>query len=125
MFTGVVARTLPRTALMTRFSSLRALYVTRLREFYHQPARIFWVYGFPTVLAICLGLAFQSRPPDNIQVDLVRNAALPPIEKVLTDYDARARKEGGAGLLLRVGSLDEALHRLNTGKTPLVVIPDV
>jgi ABC-type multidrug transport system permease subunit len=110
---------------MTRYSSLRELYITRLREFYRQPARIFWVYGFPTVLAIGLGLAFKSRPPESIQVDLVRNAASPPIEKILRDHDAQARRIGGTGLLLRVGSADEALRRLNTGKTPLVVIPDV
>jgi ABC-2 type transport system permease protein len=110
---------------MTRYSPLRSLYLARLREFYRQPARIFWVYGFPTVLAIGLGLAFQSRPPESLQVDLVRNAASPPIEEKLREYDSRARREGGPGLLLRVGSTDEALRRLDTGKTPLVVIPDV
>src|SRR4051812_28586337 len=110
---------------MTRHSSLRELYMARLREFYRQPARIFWVYGFPTVLAIGLGLAFKSRPPESIQVDLVRNAASPPIEKILRDHDDRARRGGGPRLLLRVGSADVALRRLDTGKTPLVVIPDV
>jgi ABC-2 type transport system permease protein len=110
---------------MTRHSSLRELYMARLREFYRQPARIFWVYGFPTVLAIGLGLAFKSRPPESIPVDLVRNAASPPIEKILRDHDDRARRGGGPRLLLRVGSADEALRRLDTGKTPLVVIPDV
>jgi ABC-type multidrug transport system permease subunit len=110
---------------MARYSSLRELYLTRLREFYRQPARIFWVYGFPTVLAIGLGLAFTGRPPEHIQVDLVRNAASPPIEKILDDYNTEARRNGGQALLLKVGPADEALHRLNTGKTPLVVIPDV
>ena len=28
------------------------LYRARLREFWRQPARIFWVYGFPTVLEV-------------------------------------------------------------------------
>src|SRR6266699_3498897 len=107
---------------MTRYTSLRELYLARLREFYRQPARIFWVYGFPTVMAIGLGLAFKSRPPESIQVDLVKNAASPPIEKVLKDHDARERRRGGPGLLLRVDpSVEEALRRLNTGKTPLVV----
>jgi ABC-2 type transport system permease protein len=110
---------------MSRSSSLLTLYLTRLREFYRQPARIFWVYGFPTVMAICLGLAFKSRPPESVQVDLVRNPATPAIEKILSDYDARSRKGGGPGLLLRVGTADEAVRRLNTGKTPLVVVPDV
>ena len=45
---------------MASHSSLWQLYLARLREFYRQPARIFWVYGFPIVLAIVLGLAFNS-----------------------------------------------------------------
>ncbi len=110
---------------MTRYSSLFELYVARLREFYRQPARIFWVYGFPTVLAIGLGLAFKSRPPETIQVDLVQDPAAPAIEKVLREADARASRERRPRLLLRVEPAQEALRRLDTGKTPLVVIPDV
>src|SRR5271170_5361645 len=109
---------------MTR-SSLLELYLTRLREFYRQPARIFWVYGFPTVLAIGLGLAFKNQPPQSIQVDLVLNAAAAPIEQVLKAADSKSRREGGSGLILEVKPADDALRRLNTGKTPLVVIPAV
>src|SRR5215213_1061538 len=110
---------------MSRSHALRELYLSRLREFYRQPARIFWVYGFPTVLAVGLGLAFKSRPPEDIQVDLVRNAASPPIEKILDEYNAKAKGRGGPGLVVTLGSADQALRRLSTGKTPLVVIPDV
>ena len=51
--------------------SLRELYYSRLREFYRQPARIFWVYGFPMVLAIGLGLAFRNPAKPTVDVDLV------------------------------------------------------
>src|SRR3954453_20593694 len=98
---------------MTRYSSLRALYLARIREFYRQPARIFWVYGFPLILAIGLGLAFESRPPQSIQVDLVQNAASTPIEKVLSDYHERSRRDGRPGLLLTVGPADKTLDRLD------------
>jgi ABC-2 type transport system permease protein len=108
---------------MPRSHPLRELYLSRLREFYRQPARIFWVYGFPTVLAVGLGLAFRSRPPESVQVDLVRNAASAPVEKSLKEYDERARREGGPRLILRVETADEAARRLRTGKTPLVVEP--
>ena len=40
---------------MLRSSPLFQLYLVRLRDFYRQPARVFWVYGFPTLLAIALG----------------------------------------------------------------------
>lgn len=108
---------------MPRSHPLRELYVSRLREFYRQPARIFWVYGFPTLLAVCLGLAFKSRPPESIQVDLVSGPASAGIEKALRDYDKAARDDGRPGLLLVVAPQDVALKRLRTGKTPLVVWP--
>ncbi len=106
---------------MARSHSLRELYLSRLREFYRQPARIFWVYGFPTLLAVCLSMAFNSRPPESIQVDLVSGPSSAPIEKALRDYNARALAENRASLVLQVQPLDLALKRLRTGKTPLVV----
>ncbi|MBV8558990.1 MAG: ABC transporter permease [Planctomycetaceae bacterium] len=110
---------------MSRSHPLRELYLARIREFYRQPARIFWVYGFPTILAIGLGLAFRSRPPESIQVDLVRNSASDPVEDVLRAYDHLAREESRPGLLLNVAPADEVFHRLRTGKTPLVVDPEI
>lgn len=100
--------------------SLRALYLSRLREFYRQPARIFWVYGFPIILAIGLGLAFRSRPPESIQLDLVESGGS-SIEEKLRAYDAHARQDGRPGLILKVGPAEEVNRRLLTGKTPLVV----
>ncbi len=108
---------------MSHYHPLRGLYLARLREFYRQPARLFWVYGFPTVLALGLGLAFSGKEPDAVPVDLVRNASSDPIEKSLRDYDAKARKEKRQGVLLRVEAEAEADRRLRTGKAPLVVIP--
>ena len=108
---------------MARSHPLLNLYLSRLREFYRQPARIFWVYGFPTVLAVCLGLAFQSRPPESLQVDIVQNSATPEIEKALRAYDSYARAERKPGLMLKVEPREEAMKRLQTGKTPLVVEP--
>jgi ABC-2 type transport system permease protein len=108
---------------MSLHHPLRELYLSRLREFYRQPARIFWVYGFPTIMAICLGLAFRSRPPESIQVDLVTDGGSSKLEKDLRDYDAKARREGRTSLLLRAETAEPAAQRLRTGKTPLVVEP--
>lgn len=108
---------------MSRSHSLRELYLSRLREFYRQPARIFWVYGFPTILAIGLGMAFRSRPPQSLQVDLVSEGAATPVETTLRAYDAQAQRKGRPGLLLTVEPAAEAARRLRTGKTPLVVEP--
>jgi len=104
--------------------SLRELYLSRLREFYRQPARIFWVYGFPTILAVGLGFAFRSRPHENVQVDLISNAPTSSVvEGTLHDYDTKARQSQQGGLQLRVGTAEESNRRLMTGKTPLVIEP--
>lgn len=108
---------------MSRYSSLRELYITRLREFYRQPARIFWVYGFPTLMAIGLGLAFQNRPPENVHVDLVRNAASPRLEHALAAYLAKPHPSQLPGVTYRTVSEAEAKQRLENGDTPLVVTP--
>lgn len=33
----------------------------RLREFYREPAIVFWVFGFPLLMAVGLGVAFRSK----------------------------------------------------------------
>jgi ABC-type multidrug transport system permease subunit len=99
---------------MADLQSLKELYLTRLREFYRQPARIFWVYGFPTILALGLGLAFRSRPPEAAEVVVVDNAASGPLVQAM---------KGNDRFKLDVTSEADALQRLRTGKTGLVIEP--
>src|SRR5438552_2256066 len=116
---------------MLRESPLFQLYLTRLRDFYRQPARIFWVYGFPTLLAIVLGLAFQSRPPAPIPVDLVQGLGSSTIQAAIAAHNAALERERAAGrvrmdvpaVAIRTADQSEARKRLNTGKTPLVIEP--
>jgi ABC-type multidrug transport system permease subunit len=117
---------------MLRSSPFFQLYRARLREFWRQPARIFWVYGFPTVLAIILGLAFQNRPPAPIQVDLVGGRFSSAIEQAVVAHNnrvagSRNSQASGRGILpavvLRTVSETEAEQRLRTGKTPLTIMP--
>ena len=51
--------------------SLRELTLARVREFIRQPEALFWVFGFPVLMAIALGLAFRSAPPDLPRVAVV------------------------------------------------------
>ena len=44
-----------------------------MSEFYREPAAIFWVYGFPLILAVALGIAFRERPIEKPTVDIVVN----------------------------------------------------
>jgi ABC-2 type transport system permease protein len=49
-------------------SSLYQLTMIRFRLFLREPEAIFWIFIFPILLAVGLGLAFRNRPPDVLQV---------------------------------------------------------
>ena len=51
---------------------LTQLTLARMREFYREPEAIFWVFGFPIVLALALGIAFRSRGPGELHVGVAR-----------------------------------------------------
>jgi ABC-type multidrug transport system permease subunit len=110
------------------------LYRARLREFWRQPARIFWVYGFPTVLAVVLGFAFQSRPPAPIQIDLVRGPSSEFIERAIEQHNSRiatAKPSSGhpqgpllPSIIIETDTKEKVDRRLDTGRAVLEVVPE-
>ena len=55
---------------MKKRHPLEQLVLIRLREFVREPSAIFWVYGFPILLAVGLGIAFRNQPADRFFVDV-------------------------------------------------------
>jgi ABC-type multidrug transport system permease subunit len=49
-------------------SSLYQLTMARFRLFIREPEAIFWIFIFPILLAVGLGIAFRNRPPDVLPV---------------------------------------------------------
>src|SRR5437763_16807552 len=98
---------------LTVRSPLLQLTFARAREFYRQPVAIFWVYGFPLLLALALSFAFRSRPVQRVAVDV---AAGPDADAVAAALAADPR------LSPAVRDADEARHRLRSAKTDLVVV---
>jgi len=47
----------------------------RTKEFLRETEALFWVFGFPLLLALALGFAFRSKPPDRIPVGIVDGPA--------------------------------------------------
>jgi ABC-type multidrug transport system permease subunit len=97
-----------------RSGPLQQLTLARMREFYREPEAIFWVFGFPIVLAFALGVAFRSRGPGDLHVGVV---AGPDDSAVAVTLDA------APGVAARVLAPDEARQRLRTGRVALVVVP--
>src|SRR3984893_15939535 len=54
-----------------RWSGYTHLLTARLLELKREPEVIFWVFGFPLLLALGLGIAFRNKPADVMPVAIV------------------------------------------------------
>ena len=91
------------------YAPIVELTLLRLREFAREPGALFWVFGFPLVLAIGLGLAFRNQPPEPARVVVVQGADVAFTHAALTEpagFLARWEAEDAALLLLRRGQVD-------------------
>ena len=99
-------------------SPLWQLTLARFREFYREPAALFWVYGFPLILAGALGMAFSEKPVPAASVDVQADPNDAPATERL-----RADLAADKGLTVAVHDAETARKRLRTAKTDAVVIP--
>jgi ABC-2 type transport system permease protein len=96
----------------TRYWPLGQIILSRVREFYREPEALFWVYVFPLLLVVGLGIAFRNKPVERITVDVVSG---PQAEAAVKHLSGQAKFVAG------VFSADEARLRLRTGKSDLTV----
>ena len=92
---------------------LTQLTLARVRELIREPEAIFWVFAFPVLLAVALGIAFRTRPPEALPIG-VENG--PQAEEV------RATLAAEAGLTVQVVAAEEARRKLAAGRFALVVL---
>jgi ABC-type multidrug transport system permease subunit len=94
--------------------SLAQLTLVRFREFIRQPEAVFWTFVFPILLAVGLGLAFRSRPPEEVKIGVVDRAGATAVMKML---------ESDSILLPQLLDYSAAARALRTGRVALVVVP--
>jgi len=104
--------TKPSTGWVRR-SPLVQLMLDRVREFYRQPEAIFWVYGFPILMVVALGIAFRNQPVQQIAVDVEAGPSADAVVEVLSQYEK---------FDLQIHDADACKTRLRTGKSQVVVI---
>jgi ABC transporter DrrB family efflux protein len=98
---------------MNRWYPFGQLVLARLREFYREPEVIFWVYGFPLLLAIGLGIAFSRKTVEKLKVDIAENPALSrSVQELLEAND----------FSVKIKPLEECAKRLETGSTALYLV---
>ena len=93
---------------MRDLRALGALTVARMRLLWREPEAVFWVFIFPVVLALVLGLAFQGRGQEPSRIGVVGADA--PCVQVL-EADAMIELQifdsaGEAAIRLRSGAID-------------------
>ena len=88
------------------------LVLANVRSYLRQPEAIFWTYGFPFIMVIGLGLAFNSDNEVQTLFTATEEASFDPIVQTLRG-DERFR--------IDILAHDEALERLRRNRTPLVV----
>ncbi len=102
-----------------RYSPLLELTRCRTREFVREPEALFWVFAFPVLLAVALGLAFREKGPDKIPVGVV---AVEAQESTAAAADRVLSALARSPVLLprRYGDA-EGREALRTGKISLLV----
>jgi ABC-2 type transport system permease protein len=88
------------------------LTLMRLRELRREPGTLFWVFGFPILMSIALGLAFRNTGPEPVRVGVLPGVA----------EDVKSALVAGG---VQVQPLDEAVARdeLRAGRVALVLVP--
>lgn len=112
-----IVREAPASGLDARLaaSSLWQLVAVRFREYTREPEALFWSFGFPILLAIGLGIAFRSRPPDVVHVAVVNSG--PRAASVASSL------RGDSALSVELLAPDSAEEALRTGRVALLVQP--
>src|SRR6266705_3083412 len=104
----------PAGSCAMRDHPLVQLTLARMREFYREPEAIFWVFGFPLVLAFALGIAFRNRGPGELKIAVLR---------ALGDSVIAAALDRSPALAAAVLDSGEARTQLRTGRIALLVVP--
>ena len=104
----------PQTA---RWKSYELLLLARMKEMYREPEVIFWVFIFPILLALGLGIAFRNKPADVSRVAIVASAEGTRTQQLL-------RSASAAGTVhVELLPPGEAFNQFRLGKVDLVITP--
>ena len=91
---------------------LAQLTVCWVREFLREPEAVFWVFVFPILLAVALGLAFSNRAPSAVRI---------AVEDGSGSQELRDALGHGSEIEVLVLKGDEARNQLRSGRVAMVV----
>jgi ABC-2 type transport system permease protein len=101
-----------------RWSGYKHLLGARMLELKREPEVVFWVFVFPLLLALGLGIAFRNKPADAVPIAIVQGAGSEEVAALL------ARSPQHTSFKIKVETIDDARKGLRLGKYDLVIEPD-
>jgi ABC-2 type transport system permease protein len=101
-----------------RWSGYRHLLGARILELKREPEVIFWVFVFPLLLALGLGIAFRKKPADTTSVAVVAGNGASKTLAMLQGASARS------AIRATVLEREAALKDFHFGKFDLVIEPN-
>lgn len=115
-----VAPPLPGVSRYRPVNPLLELTLARIREFVREPEAVFWVFVFPVLLAVALGIAFRETGPPTVQVAVEADGRQGP-----GSSSGRLMEwlEGRSDIEAVHLSPEEAARALRTGRVALVLQP--
>jgi ABC-2 type transport system permease protein len=114
----VVTGAQPAPKRNSRWAGYGRLLQMRMLELWREPEVIFWVFVFPLLLALGLGIAFRDKPPDTTTIAVVEGAKSHDIVNLL------GRSPDHANIHADVLSGPAALDAFRLGKYALVISVD-
>ena len=114
---GAPVQTQPPAPENGRWAGYWHLVGARLKELRREPEVIFWLFVFPILLALGLGIAFRDKPPDVSRIAIVSGTGADQAMQFL-----RASPEH-AQIHAEIISRSDALNRFRMGKYDLVIEP--
>ena len=101
-----------------RWAGFTHLLMARMKELKREPEVVFWVFVFPILLALGLGIAFRNKPADVTSIAIVQGTGADEALNMIQNSPRRASIR--AAILDR----DSAFQGLRLGKYDMVVLPD-
>src|SRR5882672_12529367 len=101
-----------------RWAGFSQLLAARMRELKREPEVLFWVFAFPLLLALGLGVAFRNKPADTSSVVIVSG---PDAQATL---EMLQRSPQHASIRAEIVDQSQALKSFRLGKYDLVIAPD-
>jgi ABC-2 type transport system permease protein len=96
------------------YNPLIELTLSRFREFMREPEAVFWVFAFPVIMTIALGIAFRSRGAEPVIAGVLEQ---PGAEQIIA-----ALEKNGGFTVRRIPAAD-ADRALRDGRAPVLIVP--